>query len=459
MSLSSKYCSSIFFAALALVFSATIGGAAPVEAKLSLNQAIAAALTQNADLRSARFLAEQAQADIERARAEFSPKVEGKAGVGPTTRVSGNALRSESNSKDWGAAFIGTLELTQPIFTFGRRADYLNAARHGKLASKEEERTQAIRLRFEVKEAFWGAQYAATLLDFIEGGRKDLEKAEAAMAKKLSKEDRFRLEIFRAQVEAKEAEVRKGLALAKAALRLRTGAEQSVAPDEDWLEEGERKRAEIGTYVSHALRERPELRRLDAGIIAKRSFASGERKAAYPVLGILARYEFAQANKREEQQSIYAHDPFNRDTIMVGLGAIWTFQWGLAEAKAARSESEAMELEAKLTYARQGIPVAVERAYLELEEAEIKLAAADRANRSAKRWLSGSMMGLGTGLGAVDARKLVDAYQARAGAAKDYFEAVYRHHMAWAALSEAVGAEVDPLLLAATSAPDSKKNK
>lgn len=421
--------------------------------RITLSEALERGKKSNGEILSELQKVEQAKADIARVDGEFGPKIEGTAGLGPMTAARGNALNSIESRNDIGAVFLGSLELTQPIFTWGRKAAYQNAAEHGRLVSVEGVRAREIEVSYQIKEAYYGALYALSLKDFIKGGLEDLEKVEKEM-KKITKEDKFRLEIFRAQVEGKAAEVDKGLALARAALRLRTGSKEAIEPKEEWIEAEEREHKDLQSYIAMARVERPEFRQLEAGIVAKSELARAERKGDLPVVAILAKYDFAYTSKRENQSSVFAYDPYNQDSMVFGLGLKWNFQWGLQTAKADKYAAEAVELEAKGNYANAGIPVAVEKAWQELLEAETKLGSALKANKAAKRWLSGAMMGAGSGLG--DARKIVDAYQARALTQKDYLEAVYRHHMAWAELSRAVGREVDPLLAQASAASVSR---
>jgi outer membrane protein TolC len=165
----------------------------------------------------------------------------------------------------------------------------------------------------------------------------------------------------------------------------------------------------------------------------------------FPILALVASYEMADTNVRPHQPGVFAYDPYNRETWTLGVGFKIDFQWELQDAKAAKLRAEAEELEAKEVYAKQGIEVDVRRAYLGLKEAEERLEAATEAYKTGKKWLTGEAIAFGSGLGGVQG--LVEAYGARAETAKSYFEAVFRHHMAWADLSRAVGKEIDPLLI------------
>ncbi|MGZ3704606.1 MAG: TolC family protein, partial [Bdellovibrionota bacterium] len=299
----------------------------------------------------------------------------------------------------------------------------------------------------EVKEAYYGYQLANSLRDFIAGGKAELIKAIEARHKKKKDpaKDDFRLEIFLHDVEGREAEVNKYFELAKEGFALRIGAPRgSVLPKDEWLLPEPRSRKAAEYYVDLARTHRPEFRQLTDGILAKASLARAEQKALYPIFGLMASYEAASTNVRTPQPGVFSYDPYNHKTTSAGVGFKWDFQWELQNAKAAKYRAEAEELELKEDYARQGIETEVRKTYLELVEAEERMKAATEAYKTGKKWLTGEAIGFSSGLSG--AQGLVEAYGARADTAKTYFEALYRHDMAWAALSKVVGLEVDPLL-------------
>ncbi|WP_146012194.1 hypothetical protein, partial [Pseudomonas sp. FW305-20] len=76
-------------------------------------------------------------------------------------------------------------------------------------------------VRFNVKEAYYGFLYTASLLDFIQGVKQDLEKSLADSAKAKNAKENFRLELFLNEVESKTADVKQNQELAKAGFALR----------------------------------------------------------------------------------------------------------------------------------------------------------------------------------------------------------------------------------------------
>jgi outer membrane protein, multidrug efflux system len=415
--------------------------------RLGLREAIDRAMQGNRDLKAQRVQETQAEEEIRRVRGEFGLHLEGLLGIGPITKANGDATRVVEDHDTWGRTLVGKASATYPLYTWGREGDYEKAAKAGVHVKQAESGLKENELRYDVKESFYGYQLANSLKDFIAGGKADLEKALEKRKQKLkpgAKED-YKLEIFLHEVESREAEVNKYFDLAKDGFALRLGAERgSVLPKDDWLLPEQRAHQSAEQYVSMALASRPEFRQLAEGIYAKRSLARAELKGLYPMLGLMASYEAADTNVRNPQPGVFSYDPYNHKTTTGGIGFKWDFQWELQDAKAAKLRAEAEELEAKEAYAKQGIETEVRKAYYEVVEAETRLKAATEAYKTGKKWLTGEAIGFGSGLG--NSQALVDAYEARAMTAKAYFEAVYRHHLAWATLSKVVGAEVDPLL-------------
>lgn len=414
-------------------------------ATLDLKQAIELAMKQNAEIKAQRFQEIQASSDQLRVSGEFGPHIEGLVGIGPITKASGNALAASEDKGTIGRTILGKLSVVQPLYTWGRKSNYAQAARSGLKVKEAETDLKEADVRYQVKEAYYGFQLANSFRDFIEGGKAELEKSLEKRKKKDDEKEGYRLKIFLSEVEAKEAEVKKYFELAKEGFALRLGAERgSVLPKDEWLLPGNREKKKVDDYIRLARENRGEFRQLSEGISAKSNLAIGEKKAMLPVFAFMASYDLANTNVRPRQPGVFAYDPYNHGNWALGVGFKWDFQWGLQQAKSEKFRAEADELEAKEIFARQGIETEVRKSYLELEEAEAKLKAATEAYKTGKKWLTGEVLAYSAGLG--NTKNLVEAYGAKAQTAKSYFEAVHLHHMAWANLSKVVGLEVDPLL-------------
>jgi outer membrane protein TolC len=418
--------------------------AAPEE--ISLSDAIGRALQQNGELKAQRLQEKQAAADVDRVGGEFGPRLEALVGIGPITQAYGDSTKVVEDKTKFGRMILGQFTFTYPLYTWSRKSDYEKAAEAGVRVKVAESKLKENDVRFAVKEAYYGYQFANSMRDFIQSGKAELAKALEGKKKKAGEKEDFKMQIFFTQVQSREAEVQKFYDLAIEGLALRMGAPRgTVTPKDAWLSPEVRELKPVEHYVALA-GGRPEFRQLSEGIFAKRSLAKGERKALLPMFALLAGFDGANTNVRNRQPGPFVFDPYNRQQWSLGVGFKLDFQWSLAHAKADRLNAEAEELEAKDIFAHQGIETEVRKAYLELVEAETRLKAAKEGYNTGKKWLTGEAMNYGSGLSSSGTKGLVEAFGARAETTKDYFEAVHRYQMAWATLSKVVGSEVDPLL-------------
>jgi outer membrane protein TolC len=426
----------IFFLSLTSICLAAVSHASAV----TLDEALRMALSENLELRAEAAKVRQSEADLDRAGYEFGPKLEFTSGIGPITRAQGNATFAVEDRGRWGRVLMGKLQATQPIYTFGRKGAYERAALKGREVKIAEQKLKRDEVRFQVKEAYYGFQLANSLSDFITSGKQELEKA---LGNRPAESLDFKTRILLQEVRGREAEVRKGLNLARAALSLRVGKE-GISAKEEWLLPKKRTLESIDQYVQLALQNRADLGQARAGVEAKRELARAEKLGAAPVLAALVSYEFADTNVRTIQPGVFAYDPYNRETFSLGIGVNWKIDSLVPFAKARKERAEADEIEARLIYGEQGVRVQVVKAHGEVEEAEAKLEAAREALNLGKQWLGRAAIGKTFGA-QKGGSALTEAFLAKAQTTQKYFEAVHRHHMAWAELTKIVGSEVDPL--------------
>ncbi|RYZ93840.1 MAG: TolC family protein, partial [Proteobacteria bacterium] len=324
-------------------------------------------------------------------------------GIGPITKAEGNSITVVEDKSVIGRSIIAQASLTVPLYTWGRRGNYMEAALAGVRVKQAETSAKENDVRYSVKEAYYGYQLANSLRDFIQGGKAELTKSlegrkAKGAAKKDAKED-YRMDIFFAQVQNREAEVQKyyDLALEGLALRLNM-ARGSVTPKDAWLSPDVRELKPVEDYVRLSKGQRAEFKQLSEGITAKRLLARAEMQGLIPVVALLASFDGADTNVRTQQKGPFVFDPFNRKIWAGGVGFKWDFQWSLASAKAGKFRAEAEELEAKNEFAQRGIETEVRKAYLELVEAGTRLEASQHAYNTGKKWLTGEAIGFSSGL-------------------------------------------------------------
>jgi outer membrane protein TolC len=417
---------------------------------VSLKQAIELALKNNLEIKTESYKSAIAATDLTLIRGELLPKISTIVGVGPINGKKGNyAFYQDTNT--WGAEYIGSIEAKIPLFVWGRGENLKHAAQLNTELNKLDVNKKQNEIILKLKEAYYGWQYALSLLDFVSETQKDLEDAVKALEKKSDKkEDLLRLEVFKYQVQEKRIEILKSVRLAQMGVvfylgeELKLDANSAIQNERLWIEMDARELKSANYYFDLMNQSSPDLIKVDLGIQAKSDVLISEKKSARPVFGALLKYDYAQTNQRTAQNNPFIYDPYNHSSLAAGVGLTWDIDFGVGQSKQDKLVLEIAELKSKQLYAKEGLKVLLNKAYMEVGEAQGRAETLKKAYKSAKKWLTNIETSVGLGL--TPAKDIIDAYTTRALVFKDYYESLYRYQMSWARLSEATGQEVDPLL-------------
>ncbi len=389
--------------------------------------------------------AENLQTEI---RGNFNPKVNVNLGVGPINKETGDALTSQTKNS-WGPILIGNIKLTYPLWAWGKKKDLLNAASYAKSIEEQNVKIEKSDLISNIKKLYFGHLLSKTLLKFANETKDDVEGILSDMKKKKSsKEDQFRLEILISDIKTKIIEIKEKFLLTRKALSfLISGKENGMnySPQEDWLEYKKRTVRKNEYYISLAKKSLPQWDQINSGILAKKDLLKAEKKSKYPIFGILAEGKWSQTNQRNKQQSSFAFDPYNEKSLSIGLGVTMDLDWGITDSKIEKIKLDIGKLEKKNSFAQKALTIQIIKSIERIRTSEKKVKYLKRAKKFAKKWLSRVVMAISMGL--LNSEKIVDAYGARALTFKNYFEAIFEHHMAWSNLSKIIGQEIDPILI------------
>ncbi len=421
--------------------------------KISLKQALELLDRHNIELSHSRLDINYSETIGKKIAAQYAPKLNVLLGVGPINKAYGDALQSSDadivNFKSWGVLAMATVQAYVPLYTWGQKGNYLKAAALGKKVKEKDLVIKKNSLRYKLKEIYYGNLLAANILDFIDGIEEDMDTALKELKKKKKNRDSlYQLKIFKYQLLATKHEVQSKYDLSQKALAYYIGEEGSslVKPQEEWLEFNKKKLKPFKYYKELFLDKRPELVQLKAGIAAKSLLAKATNKKRYPMLGLLGKYDFSYTSARQKQESVFAYDPYNKNSMVVGLGLTWDLDWGVASVETQQYNIERMQLEVKQRQANIGLLLELEKAWEEVKVGAKIVKNSSKSRRYAKKWLNRIIMKSGIG-GEFDMEQFAKAYQSRAMTFQSYLESLYAYYLAWAKLSETVGVEVDPSLV------------
>jgi outer membrane protein TolC len=401
-------------------------GAAPAPEPLSLEQAVTTALTLSPLLYQAEQQLLAARDGVTQARAAGSVTAE----IGVThTRISEvSAFTSKDNTN-------GTVTVAKPLYTGGRIPAATRQARAGADATQAELQRARQTVTYDVKRAYYGALVAADFVAVAEGAlasaREHLRVAQAGQdAGVAPRFDVLRAKARVAQSEQALIEARNGLNLARAALSnvMGVGQDREFALTTPLAEPTDTADLDLAALTSRAQEARPEVHQTQALIEAAGAGVSLARSAKHPTLGV------AWVYSRVLETSAFQVSNWTL-ALTAGLNIFDGRQTSAAVSRARHERERARGL---LEQVRQGIALQVRQAYLDLDSARERIAAATTGVTEAEE--AHRVAGLRYQAGVGISVEVIDAEVAVASAGNDYARAVYDYNVAAAQLEYAVGA-------------------
>lgn len=427
----------------------TIVYAAPASSgssDVSLNQLIQNALERNGQIKETLHDVEAAEAQVDLAKAALWPKGNITLLAAPIFEEKGNAVRSTSNWSKWGPYLRPSIELVQPLYTFGMISSYRRAADHQVLAKNELAEVKRQEVVMSTKEFYYSYLLASDLerliddlIEFLEEAVKTADENIEKNTGTVKKHDVFRLKTALEDLRQKKLQAKAGRQTAERAVSWVSVTEfQSLQAKELAPERAEVLKLE--EYLKIAKSNRAEFRALAAGQQARAALRDAKQAQDYPVVFVGAFGSYPWSPVREKQQSAFANDPFNMPFGGVGVGLRLDLEFARHSAEASEQEAELLKLKATESYALPGVELQVKKAFWELEQAKESLEIASRRKELSKKWFVSSAMGWSIGL--TPAKDLLEALEGDGLAKKNFVETVFNFNMALARLSQAVGREI-----------------
>lgn len=430
---------------LALCCLARLGGVAAADPpKLTLEQVIAKAIT-GPKAQMALSDRDAAAARVDEADAARLPrgKLTAFATISPEIRCRDEAC-TQTDPKNFALKFSGLfgsaqLDITQPIYTFGKIAHARSAARAGLEAQGALADEAAGDLAVDAAKAYWGLKAARELGGMLDDGIDEIGKAVANLEEdsggkgkpSISIQDRQRIAVLLAEAKVQRADALQAEAEALAGLRALTGL-RDVDIDDAQLAAVERKMPERA--VSE---RRPQALAAKGGARAADELAAMAVSGYYPDLAIVASGVVASAQGADDPPSAFANDPYNRAGAGVVVGMQWAIEPWTVAARVAKARAEAQKARALSDLAALGARFDADNALAEATASQAKVAAAAEGEKAARTWLASVLQA--EAIGTAESKDLADAYIAWFQMRARWAQAVFQWNVAVVRLDRAAG--------------------
>lgn len=410
--------------------------------KLTLEQVIAKAVanprvqmaTQDRDAAAAR-LDEADAARLPRVRATafgtLSPKIECETPDCIETSPKNFAFRFDG--------FFGgaQLDITQPLFTFGKIAHARKAARAGLDAQQALADEAAGDAAADAARAYWGLKLARELGYMLEDGIEEITKAQGNLETRedVTIQDRQRVAVLLAEAKAQRADAAQAEAQALAGLRAITDTADADIDDSELLPV--ERPLPGGDEVAAQSAKRPQSVAAKAGATAMDELAEFQSAHYFPDLAIVGQAIYAKAQGVQDAPSVFYNDPFNR----VGGGVVLALQWQIepwtVKARTDRARAEAHKARAQSHLAEIGARFDAANAVAEAAAAKAKVEATVEGEKAARAWLASVLQN--EAVGTAEAKDLADAYIAWFQMKARWAQSVFQWNVAVVRLGRATG--------------------
>lgn len=465
--------------ALAALVSATglslLAPRAAFGAKYTLNELLALARQQNPGIRAGAAATHAMQAQVAEARRNWYPQGDLTSFVAPVPRVEcegmnqtpiigdqsareGNCITTNASPSHSALTYLTQfagawsrtdVKLVQPIFDFGKIHAGVTAAEAGVAATNGKGEATRADVELNVRRAYWGLKLARELRAMLEDGEGYLDTAQKKVEKELAEgsgsatvTDRLRLRTVRTEVEVRLLEAKRTEAVAKSGLRalLGPGAPADLDVDDEDFEPLQVRDRQIGYYEEQARASRPEVHALDFAVKAKRALADLEYRKLYPDLVLIGTASLAYAPTIDAPTNAFSYNPFNGVGAGLAAAVRMPLDFGPKLARGDRTLAEAEQIEQQRQDALGGVDFEVRKAYLELSEAESRLAEVRKGEKAGKAWVAAVSQNFAVGL--ADSRDLSDALLQSFKMRTFALQAIFDLNVSAAALSRATGTEL-----------------
>lgn len=350
---------------------------------------------------------------------------------------------TETSPKNFAFAFDGVfgggqLDLTQPLYTFGKIAHARRAARAGLAAQRALADEAAGDLAVDAARAYWGVKLARELGGMLDDGIDEIGKARARMEERTGKDapsiqDKQRVAVLLAEAKVQRAEARSGELAGLAGLRALTGLPGADVDDAP-LEAIERA---LPAAAAATGERRPQALAARHGAVAAGELAEMARSYYWPDVALVGSALISRAQGVTDPPSAFANDPYNRSGAGLVLALQWTLEPWNVKARAARAGAEATRARALQDLAAAGASFDATTALAEAEAAREKVAAAADGEKAARAWVASVLQA--DAIGAAESKDLADAYIAWFQMRARWAQAVFQWNVAVVRVGRASG--------------------
>lgn len=370
--------------------------------------------------------------------------------VAPALNVVENDLTNKDTRNDWkNIGFFNNLQLTfvQPLYTFGKIKNTIEASRLGVKAQEKNVLQKQNEIIFRVTRLYFSKLLADELISVTEEGMKTADKAENVLKNMLKEPDidglneadlyRVRLLKFEIQKLNREVVGKQKLALSTLTTLLGYSEIDDFNLVDNYLVCLDYQIMSLEHYQRLKDQFRPEISRMNAAVHAQNALKQISHAALYPQIFITGNVVLAFAPIRDDIRNPLFNDPWNRTMFRAAVGIRMPLNIPQIKARVRKEDYALRKVKAIRTAVFDAIEQEVVQAFSALLEARDNYTDAKEAFKLSREWLR--IEEITFDLDASNAKDLADAIENNLTAKSMYYKSIYDFNVAIAQLMLSTG--------------------
>lgn len=348
--------------------------------------------------------------------------------------------------ENWAIFTRAEINAIQPIYTWGGIRNTINAAQYAKTSAEEQFNAVRAEASLQLLELYYSRLLAEELRTILNDARSTTERVGEELEKlmeegnpDLDEADLFKYELFLADFNIQTAELEQSESAVSRLWNhiLQPAPLQAYRPADPYLQESTSDIETFETYRQTAMRERPELRSITAGMEAARLITEASRSQNKPaiLLGITASY--ANTPNRPRQTNPFIINSTNYANAGVGIVLRQNLNFNSIQNQIEKNEiryHKVQDLERALT---DGLMLELTDAYNQAQVARITLDQTKNKLQTAKNWVRHEQLNWDLGFGNVD--NLIEAVQKEFELRVELAQNIFDYNLKLAKLHKAAG--------------------
>jgi outer membrane protein TolC len=342
------------------------------------------------------------------------PGVKGTQGNPPGSLYLDPTLRNDW--EDWAVFTRAEITAIQPIYTWGAISNAIKAAESGAKAAEAAFDGEISQYETSLWELYYAKLLALELSRLVDRANSEFLRADRELEKLLDEgddsiedKDIYEFNIFRHEFDMMADEVNENLMTVNRIWNLALNNDDDIVflPEEQFLDVLEISIGDIGYYEQRAIVSSPEMRQINAVVVAAQHGLQVARAQNYPsfFLGISA--SVAVTPNRPKQDNPFIQNRTNFSNLVYGFGFRQNLNFGIMKSRQERSRIQFRQA----TYTKEAVTDALRldlaERYKNVMVARSRIDHLGKAYDVSNEWLRQEQLDYDLGFG--DVKNLVDA--------------------------------------------------